>query len=169
MLQFNAYVFTLFISALASAVLAFYTFRRKPSAGSRELGFLLIALAEWSLTAALEGASPFLPVKIFWTVMSYIGSQTTAVLFLLFVLRYTQQDERMNLRVKSWMKIALFILPVVSFGMAATNQWHGMLWPALTLIQTDWIGVALIFAHGPWFWVEIGYAYLLLALSMSIL
>jgi diguanylate cyclase (GGDEF)-like protein len=174
MVQFNVYILFLLISALASMVLAFYTFRRQPSAGSRYLGWMLLALSEWSLTAALEGTSPLLPVKIFWTVLSYIGSQTTAVLFLLFVLRYTQQNQQqspwLKLRfIKPWLKGALFIVPAISFIMAATNQWHGWLWPSLKMIQTDWIGIALIFEHGPWFWVELVYAYLLLTISMAIL
>jgi diguanylate cyclase (GGDEF)-like protein/PAS domain S-box-containing protein len=163
--QFNGYVLALIISALIPAILGVIAFRRLSTTGSGELGWLLLSLAWWSLMAAFEGASRELGPKVFWTVLSYIGSQPTAVLFLLFVLRYTRQVDLM----RGPYKAVLFLIPSLSLLMAASNSVHHLLWPTLDLVQTDWIGVVLIYGHGPWFWVEIAYAYVLIVISLILL
>lgn len=165
MFQVNSFALTLFLSALVTSGLSIYALRRKPTPGSREFGFLLASLTIWSLFQALESASTRLNLKLFWTVLSYPGSQTTAVFFFFFALRYTQMpciSRRRN-------QAALFILPAVSIILAATNTAHGWLWSSLSMAQHPVLGAVLIFGHGPWFWVEILYAYALLAVGLVLL
>lgn len=161
-MQFTAYATTLFISALVSGALAVFAWRRrKMLPAGTEMFLLLSAVALWSLCSSLESASLAREAKIFWSVITYVGSQSAPVLFFLFALRYTQQDSWLNGR-----RIAfLLIVPLASFLLAATNQWHHVLWPAITL-KTGWAGVTGIFKHGSWYWFMITYDYLLMLLGM---
>jgi len=47
---------------------------------------------------------------------------------------------------------------------AATNEWHHLLWPTVTLVDA-W-GVTAVYAHGPWFWVEVIYSYSLVGTGL---
>jgi len=165
MLQFSGYVLALLLSTLITGTLFLYTLRRQLTTGSREFGCLLAALTIWSLTAAFEGITVELKAKIFWTVLSYFGSQTVSVFFFLFVIRYTQ----VPFFPWRWGKPALFIFPALSIILAATNPWHGWLWPTITQTHHETIGAVIIFAHGPWFWVEIAYAYALIMVGLALL
>lgn len=165
MMQFSGYVLALLLSALITGSLYVVTHHRQQTAGSREFGFLLAALTAWSLAAALEGISTHYETKIFWTVLSYPGSQTTAVFFFLFVLRYTKVPHFSG----RWSRAALFVPAAVSIVMAATNTWHGWLWPSITQASHAYIGEVIIFAHGPWFWVEVAYAYALITAGLVLL
>ncbi|MBE0698097.1 MAG: PAS domain-containing protein, partial [Anaerolineaceae bacterium] len=162
MLQFNGYVFALIISALLSGGMAIVAFRKQPAVGSREMAGLMLFLSFWSLAAAVEAASTSLNAKITWSVISYITNQSTPVLFLLFILTYTRQDQHLSPR----RKLALFLIPLISLGMAATNPAHRLLWPLVDLRTDPILGVIGQYSHGPWFWVEIVYAYAMLGLAV---
>ena len=70
--------------------------------------------------------------------------------------------------VYSWLTRArtalLLLMPAISVGMAATNEWHHLLWSSVTLIDA-W-GVTAVYGHGPWFWVEAAYAYALIGVGL---
>jgi PAS domain S-box-containing protein len=152
------------MSAMVSGGLALYAWRRRYVQGGAELALLMLAVAVWSLCAAIEGISTGRFPKIFWSAASYLGSQTTPLLFLVFVLRYTQQDKWLTPR-----RIALLaVIPFVSILMAFTNGLHGLLWPHITMTRT-WAGVTDVYAHGPWFWVSIVYNYTLVLVGIAAL
>ncbi|MDZ4158633.1 MAG: histidine kinase N-terminal 7TM domain-containing protein [Anaerolineaceae bacterium] len=157
----NVYTIALFGSALMAAVLAFALRRRRHAVGGHELLLLALAAAVWSLMAALESIAIERSGKIFWSVMSYFGSQTSPLLFFLFALRYTRQDRWLPPRRVIW----FWVIPCVSILMAATNQWHFWLWRSITLVDGAF-GVQALYQHGVWFWVLITYNYSLLLLSI---
>ena len=163
-MQLNASTIPLYISALVAAGLALYAYRRRSVPAGREMVLLLAAVSFWSLMSALEGASTGLTAKTVFSVLSYIGSQSTPVLFFLFALRYTQQDRWLTRRRTA----ALFIVPLLSFLMAATNGWHHLLWTSVTL-KSNWVGVTGVFGHGPWYWLSITYAYFFVFLGIILL
>ncbi len=165
MLQFNLYVLVLLVSALTAAWLAVYAFRHRSGPGRLELGWLMTGVTWWMFLSVLEAAFTSLPVKQAFGVAAYPGSQGTPVLFLLLALRFAQRGEHWN----AWKKALLFVMPVVSTGMAATNDWHRLLWPDIRLIQTFFGGVTIVYQHGLWFWVEMVYNYAILAVGIIIL
>lgn len=161
MVQLNIYTIALFLSALVSGGLAVYAWRRRSVTGGPQLTLLMLAVAVWSLCVALEGVTTVRFWKVFWSAASYLGSQSTPVLFLLAVLRYTQKDVWLTRR-----RIALlWIIPFVSVVMAFTNGLHGLLWTKVTLTNTV-AGVTGVYTHGPWYWVAIAYAYALVIVGI---
>jgi PAS domain S-box-containing protein len=153
-MQLNAYTIALFSSALVSGGLAVYAWRRRSVTGGEELALLMLSVAVWSLCVAVEGATTVRYWKIFWSAASYLGSQSTPVLFLLAVMRYTQKDKWLT----RWRIALLWVIPFVSVVMALTNGLHGLLWTKITLTHTV-AGVTAVYTHGPWYWVAVAYGY----------
>lgn len=158
------YILVLLGAASLSISLAVYAWRRRFAEGGRELALLMLAITLWSLTAALEAQATSLWLKTSWAVVSYVGSQSTPVLLLLFALRYAGQGKQLTPLGIGF----LFMIPLVSVIMAATNNWHRLLWPSVTLVEVDGF-VSAVFGHGPWFWVLVAYGYALVAASVLVL
>jgi diguanylate cyclase (GGDEF)-like protein/PAS domain S-box-containing protein len=160
LMQLNLLVLSYFASAALTAAVAAVAWRRRRMVGSGEMALLMIAIGWWLLANALEAAAVTLPAKIAWSVVAYPGIESAPVLYLLFVLAWTRLD--------GWLtrtRIALLlILPVVSTLVAATNEWHHMLWPTVTL--SDAWGVSAVYEHGPWFWVQAAYAFTLIGVGL---
>jgi diguanylate cyclase (GGDEF)-like protein/PAS domain S-box-containing protein len=159
-MQLNLLVLSYVASAVVSAVVAVAAWRRRQLVGALGLALLMLAVAWWLIANALEAAALDRSSKIAWSVVAYPGIELVPVLYLLFVLTWTRQDRRITRP-----RIALLLLvPAVSVAMAATNEWHHLLWPTVTLIDA-W-GVTAVYGHGPWFWVEVAYAYSLVGVSL---
>jgi diguanylate cyclase (GGDEF)-like protein/PAS domain S-box-containing protein len=162
MLQINFFVILLVLSTLVSGGVALLAFQRRPAVGSLEMAGLMLVLSFWTLTNAGEAMVTSLNAKITWSVISYLANQNAAVMFLLFTLTYTRQDHHLS----SYKKLALFLMPAISIGMAVTNSYHRLLWPSVYLRAAPYLGVIGQYTHGPWFWVETIYAYVLLGLAV---
>jgi diguanylate cyclase (GGDEF)-like protein/PAS domain S-box-containing protein len=159
-MQLNLLVLSYVVSAAVSAAVTLVVWRRRSVAGARGLALLMLAVAWWLLANAFEAAALDRNTKIVWSVIAYPGIESVPVLYLLFVCGWTRQD--------GWVtrtRIALLmIVPLLSVAMAATNEWHKLLWSSVTLIDA-W-GVTAIYAHGPWFWIEVAYSYLLIGAGL---
>ena len=159
-MQLNILVLSYVVSAAVSAAVAVAAWRRRQMVGARGLALLMLAVGWWLLASAFEASALDRSTKIAWSVLSYPGIESAPVLYLVFVLGWTRQDQ--------WLtpaRIALLLLvPLVSVGMAATNEWHHLLWPTVTLVDA-W-GVTAVYEHGPWFWVEAVYAYSVIGVGL---
>jgi PAS domain S-box-containing protein len=163
-MQINAYVILLFLSALITGALAVYTLRRRSERGVIWFGLLLLAIAVWCLFIGFEAAATTLHAKEIFSVLAYLGTPTTPLLFFLFAVHYTQQDDWLTRPIEA----VLWVLPVATIVIAATNSIHKLLWPTIELTRT-WAGVTGVYAHGPWYWIEVGYSYLLMIAAFAIL
>ena len=144
-LEYTPYVGVLLINSLVSVALAFLVLRQRNTPGKAALTLLMAAALELSITNALEVASVDLATKIFWAKIEYIGTQSGPVLFLMFALDYTYQAEWLHPR----NIFLLWVLPVASMIMAATNEWHHLVWTSIT--PNPLYPSILIYAHGFWF------------------
>jgi PAS domain S-box-containing protein len=160
----NLYIFALFMTGLIAIGISWYSRHRRSASGSQELAVLMLLVSTWSL--ALVGESLYVTYawKVFWTVLSYPGNQMVPIIFLFFVLRYTQQDRWLTRR---WVSV-LLLLPTVSVLLAATNHWHGLLWPSITIEMINGRPVGN-YQHGIWFWIEIAYSYTGVAIALVVL
>src|ERR1035437_4079059 len=138
-MQLNLLVLSYVASAAVSGAVAVVAWRRGHIVGARGLALLMLAVGWWLLANALEAAALERSTKIAWSIVAYPGIESAPVLYLLFVLGWTRQD--------GWLtpgRIALLLLvPVVSVGMAATNEWHHLLWSTVTLLDA-W-GVSAVY------------------------
>ncbi len=157
--QWTVASIVLLATSALSLVVASALLRRHAIAGMSTLACVLVAAAGWSLVAALEAGVISLTSKILFSKLEYVGSGSVVVLFLLFASRYTGRV--------SWMTkprlAALWLLPIVSVSLAATNELHQLLWTAFTPGPVG--SNTIIYEHGPAFFGIIAgiYAYVLVA------
>ncbi len=162
--QSTPYVLPVVASGIVSAWLALTAWRRRPAPGATSFCLLMLAVAEWSLGYALELASADLPSQLFWANVQWLGVVTAPAAWLVFALQYTGQARwlsRRNLAV-------LTIEPLVILLLVWTNNIHGLIRNNIRLDTSESFST-LISTHGPAFWVNVAYSYLVLLLGTFLL
>jgi PAS domain S-box-containing protein len=162
--QYTPYVLPLVIAAGLSAALALFVWRHRSAPGAKVLVLLMLAAAEWSLGYGLELVSADLPTKLFWGKVAYLGIAIVPTAWLAFALQYTGREKwltRRNL-------VLLVIEPSVTLLLAWTNDLHGLIYSDIRL-DTSGPFSMLDLTFGVGSWVDVVYAYLLLALGALLL
>ncbi|HRW50187.1 MAG TPA: histidine kinase N-terminal 7TM domain-containing protein [Caldilinea sp.] len=147
-----------------AVVAAFLAWRRRDVPGGASLAALMSMLAIWSFGSAFENNAADVDAKLFWAKVCYIGIVTSPVLFFTFALEYCRLDRWLTRRTIA----LLFVVPLLSFGLVATNEWHGLIWSSIAPSTTG--RNLLVTGRGPLFWVVVlGYSYSLMLLAAAIL
>ncbi len=152
------------VPALLAGALAIRAWRWRDVRGNRYMALLMSAVCLWSVTEAMVHVVPERTWMQFWSAVSYLGSQTTPVLFFLFVLSFAGLEARVG---RPWRR-ALFIVPALSIALAATNHLHGLVWSSITPTESAY-GTTGVFGHGPWFFFMIAYGYLFIIIAIVML
>ena len=148
------YCGTALAAAALAIALAVFAYRRSDARGNRPFALLMLAAAEWALTAALEAAAPARAWSIFFTQMQYIGVTTLGPLWLLFACEYSQRTRWLTLP----RLVALWTLPALSFLLVLTQSQHGAVWrEILPLDETP--DSPLVYVPGPVEWFVTAYSY----------
>ena len=156
-LQVDYYVLSLFLGALVAGAVAVVAWRRTVTSMGRSLVVLMAAIFVWSLLAAFEASVPATATKILLSKAEYLGIASTPVLMFLFALKFSRSGSRL----KKGRAAALWIVPSVTFLLAATNEGHRLIWSGFS--PAPGAGPKLLlYEHGTFFWVHVGYSYLLL-------
>ena len=154
---YTPYAGILLATAVISAYVGFMALRRNNTSGVGTLALLMFAVAEWAFAAGVEGATVGIQYKVFWAKMEYLGAVSAPTLFLVFTLEYGQKTR--------WLKpvylILLSIVPLTSFFVTATNEWHGLIWTSFTPNPT--LPNVLIYGHGIGYYILIAYDYLIIS------
>jgi len=153
------YVFvtlSLFTAALISTGLALFAWLRRVAAWSRPFAILMLAIAQWSLGYAMELGATEVDVKLFWAQIQYVGIVVAPVAWFLFVVRYIGRERWLQRRYVS----VLSLIPLATLILVMTNETHGLIWQEVAL-DRNWPFIVLNLTYGPWFWLFVGYAYLL--------
>ncbi len=132
---------------------------RRAAVGGGPLTGLLLAMLVWTVLTGLEQAAVDVDTKVTLSAFSYFGSVAVPVFFFLFCVEYTQSD--------SWLprpRWLLWIIPALSVLAAFTNGWHHQLWTGFEPEPDN----ALLYLHGPAFWVMIAYAYVLIVAAVVV-
>ena len=146
-----------FLAGLISSFVAFNIWRRRTTSGAKALTVLIAAAAWWAFLSVIHRVSPELSTKILLAKIQYLGILTVPLALLVFVLQYTGREKWVNGR-----NLALLsIFPLVTIALVWTNEVHQLIW---TRVRLDFSGPIVIgvYSHGPWFWAQITFSYLLL-------
>ncbi len=138
------------LSALVAVIIFFVAIKRRSSPGAVPLALFMAAIAEWSITGALEMNAYTIPDKVFWGKLAYFGIMSSPVLFLWFAFQYHQYS------IKKWMLPFLIGFPLAAILLAFTNDLHHLLWSGFSIIPGTYI---MVYEHGPIFWVIIPIIY----------
>jgi len=158
--HFTVYSAFFLVTTLVSFSAAFLSWRRSSVKGAGDLARLMIAAGIWTFWIIFETAATTKTDKILWSKLCYSGAVTAPVLYFIFVLRFTDKDKFIQGRKLKY----LFIIPVLTFIIALTNERHLLLWSGFSDISTG--NNIMEYYHGAWYWTGyVGYNYILLILS----
>jgi PAS domain S-box-containing protein len=158
--QFTPYVLPVIASALISAAVAGFLWRRRPAPGATLFCLLMLVVAQWSLSYALELVSPNLPVAQFWDNMEWLGAALAPTLWLVFVLQYTGRAGWLTRRTLA----LLAVEPLVTLLVVWITPLHSLVEYNIRW-NTSGSFTTLAETSGVWYWIDIVYSYLLLLLG----
>lgn len=145
------------VNAITSFLLAVLIWKRRHVPGGWILFLLMIAAGGWASSSALEFASMDITWKLFWSKMSYLFIPYAAPLWFLAIMRYLQRD-----RWFVWRRMMLVgLIPTAMMVLAFMNDQLMFLWSSVTPIA-DTPGAMLVYGHGPGFWINVLYSYVLM-------
>lgn len=153
----GAYPYLLIITAIVAVMVAVYVVRRFKAPGVAPFTWLMLAIAQRSLFAALEVLTPDPNLTILFAQLSFIGITAIPPIWILFVLEYTQEE----IWFPRYLKQLMWIIPVLTLALVFTNAYHGLVWQLPVTTITNDAGSVLDFTFGPWFWIYGIYSYAL--------
>lgn len=154
------YFISILVAAFISGVIAYHVRHYRTVPGARTYMWMSLCICSISIFEGLSMLSPTQYWALFCFNLRYIGLSIGPVLWLIFVLQYT---EKSYLVTKSRV-IFLLILPVITQVLIWTNNWHG-LWVQR---NADFYQIGSFFVvdtfkriSGPWMQVHFFYSYAL--------
>ncbi len=158
--EVTSYAIICAFTASIAAVVAFVAWKRRAIPGGTSLALLMSAVTFWSVGYSFEYATVGIPGKVFWSKIEYIGALSCPVLYLLFALEYNRMDHWLTKR----NIVLLFIVPLITLGLAFTNEWHGLIWSGFSPSPVG--RNLLIYEHGTGYFVGVvGYSYLIMLIG----
>lgn len=156
--QWNLYATLSLIAATVSLSVVLFTLRRGGSKiGATPLISMMLAATIWSIGYALELAATEFSAKILLAQIQYLGITSVPPMMFVLAVEYTSRE-----RWKTGRNFFLLMLiPLLTLILVATNRYHGLFWQTISQIPVGSFTI-LEFEYGPLFWLNFGYAYLLL-------
>lgn len=157
MWNINIFSFILLFNALLSISLCINIILKKKVNGKIFFALLMLSLFFWSISDSLGFATDNLEMKILFAKIAYIGVVSTAPLYFLFFYYFLQGEKKLSK--KSF--IVVWIIPVIIFILAATNEYNLLIWPTVTIVPgTD--SKMTLFEHGIGVYINMLYSYSLI-------
>jgi diguanylate cyclase (GGDEF)-like protein/PAS domain S-box-containing protein len=164
MFQLNPVALTLLFPGLISVTLALYSFNVRRVPGSKVFAFAMLATSLWSLAYCAELSSLSLDGMLLITPFGYLGIATLPIFWLILTLIYTGHRQWIT---RPYM-FSLFIIPFLTLIFVSTNQFHHIFYNSVSL-DTSGPFPKLFLSRGVWFWVNSGYSYAAILLSIGLL
>jgi len=149
---------------VVSLFLAEYAWRRRQIPGGAYFAILMLAVSWWGITNAAELAATQVADKVLWSKLSYVSVTSASALFMFFAAHYSRSPGWLATRRAYW----LWSVPILVTALAATNEWHELLWSSLTMTENN-LGTVMLYGHGPAIWLIAAYSYLALLYGSIIL
>ena len=137
---------------------------RRSVPGSRAFSWLMLAVALWSLTSAMHTLADAREIRIVIAKFQYLAVAPIGVLWLLFASTYN----RLPWLGDRLLRAVVWIVPIVTFLLAVTNEQHWFHWSSIDEVRTA-AGTRLIYSAGLWYWIHAIYSYLLILIGTLVL
>jgi diguanylate cyclase (GGDEF)-like protein/PAS domain S-box-containing protein len=155
-LQFSITLLPSILTGVLSIFVAIILWKRREKQSAQTLFLIFVALAGWTIGYAFEHMVPGLAGKTIWLKIEYIGICWITTFWLFFCIRYTN---KLVLTTKQFYLLFSWV-PLISLSLVFTNEYHHLFWSKLNL-ATELGIIAFNITYGTWFWIHIGYSYLL--------
>jgi len=135
---------------------------RRGVPGGAAFGWMMIAVALWSLSSAMHTLVDDRATRIVISKLQYFGVAPIGVLWLLFTTEYS----RITWPARRILRVLLWIVPVTTLVLAMTNEQHQFYWSSIAEVATP-AGRRLVYTGGPWYWVNATYSYFLILIGAA--
>lgn len=120
-LPLTAYISLISMSGVLNLFLCIYVFAKRHHYNMRIAKYFILytaSIAIYCFAAAFALSATNVEQAKLWTIIQYIGMPTSTALGLVFIMHY------LGIKLTWKSQFALFVIPVTSFLMVATNDWH---------------------------------------------
>ncbi len=142
----------LFLAILSLAYLFVHSFVRGQSQHAKLLGLLSLTLQVYLLGYLLELNVMEFEAMVFWNQIQYFGIPFFPALWFAVSTVYTGRSQWL----KGWRGVLVFIVPILTFFMRLSNDWHHWYYASMDLVVLD-AYTALFLVKGPWYLVQMAY------------
>ncbi len=146
-------------------MLAHWVTRQRDFPGRDSFILLHLASLWWMGAAALEMSFLGADCKMFWASMAWPGIVATPTFWAVFLWQYVN-SMREPLPRKGI--LGLSVVPLLVWGLALSNPWHGLFYGAGSAPIDDSLGAPVRYEHGPLFYAAAVYVYLFMAFCMGV-
>lgn len=150
-------------SAAVAMVVGLVALRKRPDPMAKTLAVAMFAVAAWAIPHAISFGYTGVESVAFWHRVRYIGTVVAPICYLVLALKYAGYDRWLSRRVYA----ALGLIPALTVLFVWTNP-SGLFWESVTLVQVGDASV-LVPEYGAWYWVTLGYLYLVTITSLLVL
>jgi len=155
--QFMPWAPVFAVSAVIAVILVISGWSRRRSPGGWMFFWLMISVAWYQVTAALEMILVSVPDKIFVSQLEYLAVTTAPVLFMLFCLDYSEFQIRIPRAFRWLLGLPCLVITALVF----TNSSHRLVWPQITP-DPGTTKMVLVYGHGPVVWFLLGFSFVLM-------
>lgn len=160
----STFSIVVFGSAFVALVVGLAALRHWPDPMAWPLAVLMFTIAAWAIPDAISFGYTELERVVFWQRMIFPGVVFAPVVYLVVSLRYARYERWLSRRVYA----LLAVVPVITIVTVWTNPYHGLYWQSLSIAQVGGASV-LVPEFGIWYWVNLGYLYLVTIASLLVL
>ncbi|MGM0499889.1 MAG: histidine kinase N-terminal 7TM domain-containing protein [Bacillota bacterium] len=154
--KFVPYLIPLTASFIIMIILAFYSYKNCNVKGAKTFVLNMILGAIWAGANALEMAGSDFETKIIWANLQYLVYAFAPLAWLTMVLQFSSRENLVNKK----NLLLMSIIPVTTFFLAWTDQYHGLIRSNFELkAAANFTYIAK--DYGPWFWLHFVYSYFL--------
>jgi two-component system CheB/CheR fusion protein len=162
--QNTPFTLPLLLSALLCGWVAYVGWRRRAVPGAGYFAVLMAALGGWAFINLVEKSLVNQEFRRALLPVLYLFIVTVPGAWLVFAARFAGQDRWLPPHLVP----LLFLEPLLILALACTNPSHGLI-HAATEMQTDGPYAVLVITHGPFFYVNVAYNWMLFAAGAVLL
>ena len=153
-----------FAGVLLAGVAAILAIRSRPDPLAIPLVVLMGAVGFWGVTQGISFSLSAPTWVLAFDRVGFIGAAVVPVAFYVFAARYAGYERWIRQKVI----VGVSLIPAISLGVMATNSWHGWFWASAGVDTAAGVSV-VVGDPGWWFWVYLGWAYLLVLFGLAVL
>jgi signal transduction histidine kinase len=162
--QSTPFILPLLLSGLLCGWVAYVAWRRRAVPGAGPFVVLMAALSGWALVNLVEKSLVNYDLRRAVSLLVYIFIVTVPGAWLVFAARFAREEKWLPRRLVP----LLFVEPALVLALAFTNPYHGLV-HAHTEMVRDGPYVHMAITHGPVFYVNAGYNYVLFAAGAALI
>ncbi len=146
----------LLATGITSAAVGAVLWQRQDNMRGRLLALILFVASYYALVSGLESVALEASLKILLSKLEHVAINALGILFMLLARSFVGPEQRLSTR----LVLLLAALPALNVAMAATNEWHSLIWRDFA--PGPPASGVLVYHYGPWFFITLGtvYAYL---------